>query len=98
MYKIYKKNKYLKKLSQNTEKVVVLGSKSESNNDQLSFKQFQEFVYISTEKNKPDFGTNIRDEYMEVSFLLFLIIIFIVFFQTFQKVLFFGYIMVIINY
>ncbi len=65
MYKIYK-NKYMKKLSESTDNAVALETKSESNSNQLSFKQFQEFVYISTEKNKPDFGTNIRDEYLEV--------------------------------
>jgi hypothetical protein len=66
MYKIYKKNKCMKKLSESPDNAVALETKPESNSDQLSFKQFQEFVYISTEKNKPDFGTYIRDEYLEV--------------------------------
>ena len=64
LHKINKKNKYLQNLSKNKNEVVSL-AKETKKSDQLSFKEFQEFVYISTEKNKPDFDTNIRDEYME---------------------------------
>jgi hypothetical protein len=32
---------------------------------ELSFKQFQEFIFISTERQKEDFGKEIRDEILE---------------------------------
>jgi hypothetical protein len=35
---------------------------------QLTFQEFQEYIFISTEKNKIELGVSIRNEYMEVRF------------------------------
>ena len=73
-YKTFTLNKYLKEVSQ--QKTNITKRVSDKRSGRLNFQDFQEFVFLSSEKKKKDFGTNIRDEYME-------------------KVLLYGYIMVI---
>jgi hypothetical protein len=58
-----KKKNYLKKLS---EKRTSTSKENPVAIQELSFKQFQEFIFVSTERQKEDFGKEIRDEILEV--------------------------------
>ena len=58
-YRAYKKNKYIKSLSERDPEKV------EHEKIKLNLNDLQAYIYVSNEKRKEDFDTNIRDEYME---------------------------------
>ena len=61
-----KRNKNLENLADKRHEIAMEGEKTRKG--QLTFQEFQEFVFVSTEKNKIELGNNIRYEYMEVLF------------------------------
>ena len=61
-YKYFTLKRFVKDATQNKKQIASTTNKKTGT---LSFLDFQEFVYVSAEKKKLDFSTNVRDEFME---------------------------------
>lgn len=69
-----KKSKNLKNIAEQINEIAIEGGKVREG--QLTFQEFQEYIFISTEKNKIELGASIRNEYMEKVLLFGYIMLF----------------------